>query len=201
MAITTRSGSPADLLRSPTIGEKQRTWSDLLPQALCVGPLKSFSTIAKVESKPITRKSKALEAIIAAQKKISTQSEGKKVEVVEQENNLDGNTSKARADRSRRTCKKCPAGVDGLQPFKPERTHHCSVCKRCILKFDHHCPWLNQCVGLNNERYFLLFLCYLSISCVCVGVWGWPLLLKTMDFTKDVSFSLSFLHLLTYDYE
>lgn len=62
-------------------------------------------------------------------------------------------------------CKKC------LMP-KPPRTHHCSICNRCILKFDHHCVFLNQCVGHNNHRYFFLYMAYTVIGVIFIVIFG-----------------------------
>ena len=32
---------------------------------------------------------------------------------------------------------------------------HCSECGQCIFKMDHHCPWINNCVGGKNMKFFL----------------------------------------------
>ena len=59
------------------------------------------------------------------------------------------------------SCNKC-----GL--LRPPRTHHCSVCQKCVLKMDHHCPWLNGCVGFMNYRYFVTFLIWVT----CISIFG-----------------------------
>ncbi|EFX05826.1 palmitoyltransferase swf1 [Grosmannia clavigera kw1407] len=42
--------------------------------------------------------------------------------------------------------------------LKPPRSKHCSVCKRCIARLDHHCIFINNCVGAGNQHWFLLLL-------------------------------------------
>ncbi|KAM3069651.1 palmitoyltransferase swf1 [Clarireedia jacksonii] len=42
--------------------------------------------------------------------------------------------------------------------LKPARSKHCDVCKHCIAKYDHHCVFINNCVGYNNQHFFLLLL-------------------------------------------
>jgi len=49
--------------------------------------------------------------------------------------------------------------------FRPKHTHHCSTCRCCVLDMDHHCPWVNNCIGWRNHKYFLLFLLYAWIAC------------------------------------
>jgi hypothetical protein len=53
---------------------------------------------------------------------------------------------------------------------RPERCHHCIMCGRCVLKMDHHCPWINACVGYHNQRYFAAFLLYLLMGTAYSGL-------------------------------
>lgn len=41
---------------------------------------------------------------------------------------------------------------------------------------DHHCPWINNCVGERNQKYFLQFLVYvgiLSLYSIALVVMAW----------------------------
>ncbi|KAJ3125007.1 hypothetical protein HK098_000672 [Nowakowskiella sp. JEL0407] len=61
-----------------------------------------------------------------------------------------------------RYCNKCEAP-------KPDRTHHCSVCQKCVLAMDHHCPWTFGCIGFNNRKFFYLFIFYTAVYCTFVA--------------------------------
>eukprot|EP00750_Incisomonas_marina_P027941 INCI6290.2.p1 GENE.INCI6290.2~~INCI6290.2.p1 ORF type:complete len:517 (-),score=86.47 INCI6290.2:1181-2659(-) len=44
--------------------------------------------------------------------------------------------------------------------FKPDRTHHCRMMQRCVLRMDHYCPWINNTLGFDNMKFFILVLFY-----------------------------------------
>ncbi|XP_023696540.2 palmitoyltransferase ZDHHC12-A isoform X4 [Paramormyrops kingsleyae] len=61
----------------------------------------------------------------------------------------------------RRRCGRCL-----LQ--QPMRSRHCQTCRHCVRRFDHHCPWIENCVGERNHRWFVL---YLAVQ-LLVLLWG-----------------------------
>ena len=67
---------------------------------------------------------------------------------------------------------------------RPNRAKHCRICDRCVAQFDHHCPYIYNCVGLRNRGWFLVFTLSVAVNCsitiffafYCISVEGWKLL-------------------------
>ncbi|GAB4846636.1 Probable protein S-acyltransferase 14 [Ancistrocladus abbreviatus] len=76
-------------------------------------------------------------------------------------------------------CRKC-------NQLKPPHCHHCSVCGRCVLKMDHHCVWVVNCVGALNYKFFLLFLFYTFLETSLVAI---ALLPQFIAFFSDLEIS------------
>jgi palmitoyltransferase len=61
-----------------------------------------------------------------------------------------------------RYCPKC-------QHVKPDRAHHCRACGVCVLKMDHHCHWVNNCIAFTNYKFYILSLGYALLYCLFIA--------------------------------
>ena len=68
---------------------------------------------------------------------------------------------------------------------QPARSKHCKVCNVCVEKFDHHYIWFNQCVGVNNYRWFILFLFLHTIMCLYGFIIGILIYKSDLDITRQ----------------
>ena len=73
-----------------------------------------------------------------------------------------------RRNYTTRICKHC-------HRVKPPRAYHCSICRQCVIKMEHHCPWINNCVGVLNHKFYLLFCWFMWVGTGYMLVSLWPL--------------------------
>lgn len=85
-------------------------------------------------------------------------------------------------------CWNCSAQGECHRAVRPERAHHCSSCNDCVLRMDHHCPWVGNCIGWRNHKYFMVLLFWSSVSCLLfLSTMRNPGVLVALDFhTKKV---------------
>ena len=66
------------------------------------------------------------------------------------------------------------------------RSRHCSICNKCVERYDHHCPWINNCVGRSNHFAFYTHLLCLVAYCVLSTYIAFTWILSSNDSNNEV---------------
>ena len=56
------------------------------------------------------------------------------------------------------------------ETIRTSRSRHCIICHSCVDRYDHHCPWINNCVGIRNHNLFLMYLIS-QMSTLCLTIY------------------------------
>ena len=57
-------------------------------------------------------------------------------------------------------CPQCKVKITSIH------TKHCIICDDCFEEFDHHCFWVDNCIGKNNFGLFFIFLCLVNLNTI-----------------------------------
>ncbi|KAI9495385.1 DHHC palmitoyltransferase-domain-containing protein [Zychaea mexicana] len=79
---------------------------------------------------------------------------------------------------------------DTCRIYRPPRASHCRQCDNCVENEDHHCIWLNNCIGKRNYRSF--FVCITSSTVLCLYIVAFCLVHMLVVIQDDMSFGYMF---------
>jgi hypothetical protein len=94
-------------------------------------------------------------------------------------------TQEKKHDGTVRICRKSKPAM-----YKPDRAHYCRVMQRCVLKMDHFCPWLNNCIGFYNHKFFVLFVAYMAMITVFMVVVMTPVFVNIVSNMEQITLDL-----------
>lgn len=63
--------------------------------------------------------------------------------------------------------------------WRPPRASHCATCNNCVQRFDHHCPWLGNDIGIRNYRSYFTFVSSSAVGTLVMMVAAvWSIIIK-----------------------
>ena len=54
--------------------------------------------------------------------------------------------------------------------IREPRSFHCIICGYCVIRHDHHCGFIGNCIGKNNTNKFVYFLSSIVVHCLIIFI-------------------------------